>query len=97
MVLAVAGDTVRLDHNGVTINGRQAPNTRPLARDAAGRRLTPAPYGTYVLRDGQAWLWSPYSYRSFDSRYFGPVPRRGLVSVLRPVLITASACHFPPA
>lgn len=85
IVLAAAGDTVRFGADGVVVNGVAVSGTRPLSRDAAGRRLPRAPFGTYVLRRDQAWLWSPYTSRSFDSRYFGPVATTSLVAVVRPV------------
>lgn len=87
IVLAAGGDTVVFDTSGAHIAGRRVPNTRPRARDTAGRPLTPAPYRTYVLRRDEVWLWSPYSTRSFDSRYFGPVSTRQFLSALKPVWV----------
>lgn len=89
VVLAAAGDTVLLGPRGAEVNGSWIPNTRPLARDARGRPLTPATYGVYVLGAGEVWLWSPFAVRSYDSRYFGPIPVEALVSHIRPVLTTA--------
>lgn len=89
VVLAVGGDTIQFDTAGVVLNRVPMPNTRPHLRDAAGRPITPAPFGTYVLRPGDVWLWSPYTTRSLDSRYFGPVPVSTLVSVVRPVWTSA--------
>ena len=86
MVLATTGDTVDFDGSGVRVGGRVMPYTQPVLRDAAGRSLTPVPFGRYVLRAGQAWVWSPYTPRSFDSRYIGPLPPSTLIGVVRPVL-----------
>lgn len=85
VVMAREGDTVRLSPNGITVNGVTVPNSRPAARDSRGRALVPARLGTYVLGHGEVWLGSPYTDRSFDSRYFGPVPDTMLLSVVRPV------------
>lgn len=85
VVMAREGDTVRLAAAGITVNGVAVPNSRPVARDSRGRPITPAPFGTYVLQRRQVWLGSPYTNRSFDSRYYGPVPATMLLSVVRPV------------
>lgn len=85
VVLAAVGDTVTLSADGITVNGVAIPNSRPAARDSRGRLLTPASFGTYILRRGEVWIGSPYTDRSFDSRYFGPVPDTMLLSVVRPV------------
>lgn len=96
VVLAVQGDTVQLTGAGVILNGSPVPNSAPILIDSHGRRITPAPYGMYVIGPGKIWLWSPYTSRSFDSRYFGPIPIRALVSLVRPVW-TTSLPMSPPS
>lgn len=93
IVLGVAGDTLRYGADGIVLNGRTIPNTRPLERDSRNRPLEHVPFRTYVLRAGQVWLWSPYSVASWDSRYFGPIGTSGLVSLVLPVWTT---WHTPP-
>ncbi len=73
VVLAMAGDFVEVTAEGLLLNGRPVRNTRPLAVDAAGRSLRRFPDGTYIVAQDEVWLYSPYSTRSFDSRYFGPL------------------------
>ena len=73
VVLAMAGDSVEVTSEGLLLNGRPVRNTRPLAVDAAGRSLRRFPDGTYIVAQDEVWLYSPYSTRSFDSRYFGPL------------------------
>jgi conjugative transfer signal peptidase TraF len=73
VVLAMAGDSVEVTPEGLLLNGRPVRNTRPLAVDATGRSLRRFPDGTYVVGQNEVWLYSPYSKRSFDSRYFGPL------------------------
>src|SRR6266566_4524667 len=70
---AMAGDSVEVTSEGLLLNGRPVRNTRPLAVDAAGRSLRRFPDGTYIVAQDEVWLYSPYSTRSFDSRYFGPL------------------------
>ena len=73
VVLAMAGDSVEVTAEGLLLNGRPVRNTRPLAFDAAGRSLRRFPDGSYIVAQDEVWLYSPYSTRSFDSRYFGPL------------------------
>jgi conjugative transfer signal peptidase TraF len=73
VVLAMAGDSVEVTAEGLLLNGRPVRNTKPLSVDAAGRSLRRFPDGTYVVGRDEVWLYSPYSKRSFDSRYFGPL------------------------
>src|SRR5207247_9024097 len=73
VVLAMAGDSVEVTAEGLVLNGRPVRNTRPLAFDAAGRSLRRFPDGTYIVAQDEVWMYSPYSTRSFDSRYFGPL------------------------
>ncbi len=73
VVLAMAGDSVEVTAEGLLLNGRPVRNTRPLAFDAAGRSLRRFPDGTYIVAQDEVWLYSAYSTRSFDSRYFGPL------------------------
>lgn len=83
VVLAMVGDSVEVTDTGLIVNGRPVENTMPLAADAAGRSLPRIPGGVYVVGRDEVWLYSPYSKRSFDSRYFGPL---SLSSVLDRVL-----------
>ena len=85
-VAALAGDTVSLTAIGLNINGRVIPNTRPLDRDREGRALPRMSYGQYVVQAGDIWLVSTYSGQSFDSRYFGPVPEKSVISRVRPMI-----------
>lgn len=87
-ILAADGDTVRLDPEGVSVNGHLVPHTRPLIRDARGRGMPQFPSGTYVLGRAEVWVWSPYTAQSLDSRYVGPLDVQWLVAVVRPVWTT---------
>lgn len=86
VVAAAAGDTVDVTANGLIVNGERLSNTRALANDGRGRALPHIESGRYVVRTGQIWLVSSYSTRSFDSRYFGPVPIDRIVSTVRPIV-----------
>lgn len=86
-VAAVAGDLVTVTPQGVVVDGQPVENTAPLVRDSAGRPLRPVPTGAYPVMAGQVWLLSGHDRRSFDSRYFGPVPAANVQGVARPVWV----------
>lgn len=83
-VAAVAGDTVDVSAAGVRVNGRLLPNSVPLTRDAGGRGLPAAHPRRAVVAAGELWLVSSWNPRSYDARYWGPVPRRAVRAVIRP-------------
>ena len=85
-VAARAGDVVDCSAGGIAVNGRILPNTAPLKLDSQGRPLPPWPFGHYNVAAGTVWVASSYSAKSFDSRYFGPVPRTAIRAWLRPLL-----------
>lgn len=84
-VAAIAGDTVTIGAGGIAVNGAALPNTRAKGRDSEGRALPHVSAGRYRVDRDQVWLVSTYSPRSFDARYFGPVPAIGIVGVARPI------------
>ncbi|MBD5634187.1 MAG: S26 family signal peptidase [Candidatus Eremiobacteraeota bacterium] len=73
IVAAVGGDVVRLRPDAVFVDGYPLPGSATQARDTHGRALAHIPRGTYRLRPGEVWLWTPNP-KSWDSRYFGPLP-----------------------
>ena len=81
---ALPGDVVIATPGGIAINGRPMPNTSRLDADSKGQPLPPLPASGKVP-DGQVWLLSTYAGRSFDSRYWGPVPLSTLRGRVRPV------------
>ena len=87
VILALAGDTVLVTVTGLEVGARPVPNSKPLRRDSQGRPLPQLALGAYVVRPEECWLLSGYSERSFDSRYFGPVPSTAVIAVIRPLLL----------
>lgn len=82
-LVALSGDTVAVSASGVTVNGQVLAHSAPLSRDGAGRPLPQAVGGT--VAEGQVWALSSHNARSFDSRYFGPIPHAQLTAILRPL------------
>lgn len=85
-VVARFGDTVEFSEGGVAVNRRLLPNTAPQNADTQGRPLKHFPFGRYVVERGTVWVASTYNPRSFDSRYFGPIPESLIRAHLRPLV-----------
>jgi conjugative transfer signal peptidase TraF len=83
-VFALGGDRVEVTAEGVTVNGLEVPNSRPLLQDSQGQSL-PKIRGAFVLSPSDVLLMSGTSKTSFDARYFGLVKRTQIQSVIRPV------------
>jgi conjugative transfer signal peptidase TraF len=73
IVAATAGDVVDVSRDRVVVDGYALPGSAQQVRDAAGRALHDYPAGRHRLPGGVIWLWTPNP-RSWDSRYYGPVP-----------------------
>lgn len=86
-IAAIAGDLVTVSAAGVAVNGAPVPGTVLMAWDGAGRPLSPFPAGVYRVAPGAVWLLSGHDSRSFDSRYFGPVPASNVQGVARPLWV----------
>ena len=86
-VVAWPGDLVSVSANGIRVNGRPLPNSAPIERDSKGQQLRPFSDGEYRVGPNELWVVSSFSPRSFDSRYFGPIPLRSVHSWLRPLLV----------
>lgn len=85
MVLAVGGDIVEVQPEGIAVNGLPIPNSQPRERDSRGRALPHHSWGIYQIGEGEMWLYSPYHRAAFDSRYFGPVHVARVRSIIVPV------------
>jgi conjugative transfer signal peptidase TraF len=86
-IIAKPGDVVDVSSLGLSVNGTPLPNTAPLTTDTKGRRLEAWPSGRYVVAPGTVWVASSYHRRSFDSRYFGPVPTAAIRHRLKAFLL----------
>ncbi len=83
---ALPGDLVELAPGRVAVNGVSFANSRTAAYDSAGRPLPHEPWGAHRVASGQVWLFGFNDARSWDARYFGPVPLVSVRGVLRPVV-----------
>lgn len=85
-VVAIAGDVVAVADEGVRVNGALLPASAPRAADAGGRALPRFRTDAYTLGPTEVLLMSPASPTSFDGRYFGPVDRAQIQTVLTALL-----------
>src|SRR5438552_8418801 len=81
---AVPGDLVDLELDGIAVNAARLPDSAPAVSDTRGRPLPHAPWGRTVVAPGEVWLIGIETSRSWDSRFFGPVPLDH-VNAVRPV------------
>ncbi len=85
-VSAVGGTTVLVTEAGVLVDGQMLPNSTPLTTDLAGRPLPRYKADRYTLDESELLLMSNVSALSFDGRYFGPINRSQVKSVIWPVV-----------
>lgn len=85
-VLAAKGDDVAVSDDGVRVNGALLPFSAPKAVDAGGRPLPRFQADRYTLGAAELLLMSDVSGTSFDGRYFGPINRSQIVTVVSPVI-----------
>lgn len=85
-VIAKKGDVVDVSATGLAVNGRAVPNTAPMTVDIKHRSLAAWPSGRYVVPSTEVWVASSFNTRSFDSRYFGPIPLATIHERLRPLI-----------
>ena len=85
-IVAVPGDRIALTPDGLTVNGRAIPGTAPHAVDRNRRALAHAPFAEKALPPGDFWVLGLARQLSWDSRYFGPVPRDHIFGTAIPIL-----------
>jgi len=77
---------VTIDSGGVRVNGIRLKNSAPRAADDAGRPVRAYELSDYALGSEEVLLMSDYNPASFDGRYFGPLSKTTVQSVVVPVL-----------
>ncbi|MBL8075591.1 MAG: conjugative transfer signal peptidase TraF [Nitrospira sp.] len=84
-VLAAHNDVVSVTDDGVTINGTLMPASQPFEADPMGRPLPRFRITDHVLAPTELLLMSDTNNRSYDARYFGPVRRMHIQSLIYPL------------
>lgn len=85
-VLAVENDVVTVADEGVRVNGNLLPLSAVRKVDKGGRPLAGYQPNNYRLRNSEVLLMSDVSGLSFDGRYFGPINRSQIKTVISPVI-----------
>jgi conjugative transfer signal peptidase TraF len=85
-VVAANGDTVSISDDGVRVNAELLPLSGPLKKDKAGRPLLRFSSSRFSLDGSEVLLMSDVTGASFDSRYFGPIDRSQIKTVITPVI-----------
>lgn len=85
-VLAAKNDTVSVSDDGVRVNGELLPHSKPIDADKSGRLMPRYQTMDYTLGNVELLLMSDMSATSFDGRYFGPINRSQIKTVIRPVI-----------
>ena len=83
---ALPGDSVEVMRDYVAVNGQRLKRSATLSRDSRGRSVEHVAWGRYTVPANQVWLFGTKDARSWDSRYFGPVPASSVRAALEPVL-----------
>ena len=68
------------------MNGVLLKNSAPRSADEAGRPLSAYELSDYTLRSEDVLLMSDYNPASFDGRYFEPLSKTTIQSVIVPVI-----------
>lgn len=90
-IAGLPGDVIEVTSSGITVSGVPLRLSSALQVDSHSRSLFPIPPGCYRLRNCY-WLAAPHA-QSWDSRYFGCVPRESVREVLVPWVTTS----LPPS
>ena len=86
-LVAKPGDQVVFNPAGLAVNGKLIPHTAPLSRDSEGRPLSHWSFGNYATAPRTLWVASSYNFRSYDSRYFGPIRESVVRARLRALIV----------
>ncbi len=84
-VAGISGDVVAIKGDGVRVNGILLSKSKPLQVDPAGRPLPHFQADSYTLGKSEVLLMSNVCSLSFDGRYFGPINRLQIKTVILPV------------
>jgi conjugative transfer signal peptidase TraF len=86
VVGALAGDIVELEPGWVAVNRIRFGNSGTAPLDSSNRPLAHVAWGKHQVGAGEVWLFGFNNARSWDARYFGPVPASNMRGVLRPLV-----------
>lgn len=87
-VIALGGDLVAVDRDGIRVNGNLLRGSKPLRRDSHGRFIeSRVAMKEEVVPAGRMWVLGDW-FKSWDSRYFGGVPEDRVIGLGTPLITT---------
>lgn len=86
-VVAVKGDLLSIDREGVIVNEQKIPNTKQLATDSFNRSIPALRLVNRRVLESEVLLLANFHPRSFDGRYFGLVDSSLIVTRVKPWII----------
>lgn len=86
IVEALPGDVLEVQPGWVSVDGKVFAHSAVAAHDSMGRPLPHVRWGRRQVAPGEVWLFGFHNVRSWDARYFGPVPLSEVRAALKPVL-----------
>ncbi len=92
-VAAIGGDVVQQTPEGIAVNGALVPHSLVLTADSQGRPLPALASDPRVIQKDEVFLLSGMNQRSFDSRYFGPLPVSAVEGIAIPVWTATAGAH----
>lgn len=85
-ILAAKKDRVMVDERGVHVNSKLLALSKPLKSDGAGRPMPHYLNLEYIIEENDLLLMSDVSNTSFDGRYFGPISKNQVTTVIKPLI-----------
>lgn len=90
IVAATAGDQVQLSSYSISVNGVAMPGSVTRLADTHGRSVRSIARGSYLTSPNEVWILGLHDERSWDSRYFGPIPHQSVIGAVQPVFTVPS-------
>ena len=84
-IVASENDFVEITNDGIYVNGKLLPKTKPVPYDKNRRKLTYSKIKRILNKD--EFLVASLKKDSFDSRYYGIVGRKEILGVLKELVI----------
>jgi len=85
-ILATKDDVLTVSDDGVYVNKKLLPLSKPLEADSGDQPLPHFRVDNYILGEDEVLVMSDVNHLSFDSRYFGPINRSQIITTVRPIL-----------
>ena len=86
VVGALPGDLLDVESSRTCVNGLCFGNSAVAQNDTIGRALSHVGFGKRVVAPNQIWLFGFNDRKSWDSRYFGPLPSANVRGKAQPIL-----------